>query len=59
MKLITKSSKHSTKFANAGKHMALHEFLVEYNRMVWLFVDYLWTTKLFGLTKYLMLKITN
>ena len=39
---IIKSSQHSTKFTNTGKMDVLAEFLDEYERMKWWFVEYLW-----------------
>jgi hypothetical protein len=46
MPTITKSSTHSVKFANTGKQEKLRLFLDEYNRVVWWFVHYLWTTEI-------------
>jgi transposase len=45
-KSITKSSRHSVLFSNIGKQNMLTDFLEEYNRMVWWFVDYLWENRL-------------
>jgi transposase len=43
---IIKTSQHSTKFANTGKVDVLFEFLDEYEKIKWWFVDYLWVTKI-------------
>ena len=42
MSKIIKSSQHTTKFANIGKRDINKDFLIEYDRVVWWFVDYLW-----------------
>lgn len=46
MTTVVKTSQHSTKFANIGKVDMLSEFLDEYERIKWWFVDYLWVTKI-------------
>ena len=46
MSKIVKSSTHTTKFTNTGKQVVLSDFLIEYNRAIWWYVDYLWTTKI-------------
>ena len=46
MTKIIKSSQHNIKFANKGKQLILNEFLTEYNRVLWWFVDYLWENKI-------------
>lgn len=46
MTKIIKSSQHTIKFANIGKQLILNEFLTEYNRVLWWFVDYLWENKI-------------
>lgn len=46
MTTIIKTSQHSIKFANTGKQELLLEFLDEYNRMKWWFVDYFWNNKI-------------
>ena len=46
MSKIIKSSQHTTKFTNIGKLGINKEFLNEYDRVVWWFVDYLWNTKI-------------
>jgi transposase len=57
MTSIIKTSQHSTKFANTGKQDILSEFLTEYDRMIWWFVDYLWETKIvWGLNQVLDVK---
>ena len=42
MSKIIKSSQHTTKFANIGKRDINSDFLNEYDRVLWWFVDYLW-----------------
>ena len=46
MSEIIKSSSHTTKYANTGKHLVLAEFLREYDSAIWWFVDYLWNTRI-------------
>jgi hypothetical protein len=46
MSKIIKTSQHSTKFTNTGKVDVLTEFLDEYERMKWWFVDYFWVTRI-------------
>ena len=46
MKTIIKSSQHNIKFANIGKQLILKEFITEYDRVLWWFVDYLWNNKI-------------
>lgn len=46
MTKIIKSSQHTIKFANIGKQLILNEFLAEYDRVLWWFVDYLWENKI-------------
>ena len=45
MKII-KSSQHNTVFANSGKQLIMSEFLTEYDRVLWWFVDYLWNNEI-------------
>jgi hypothetical protein len=44
MPILIRGSKHTTKFTNKGKLDLLDQFLIEYDRVTWLLVDYLWTT---------------
>ena len=44
MPILIRGSKHTTKFTNKGKLDSLDQFLIEYDRVTWLLVDYLWTT---------------
>lgn len=46
MSKIVKSSTHSLRFANTNKQAQVRAFLTEYNRAIWWFVDYLWTTRI-------------
>ena len=43
---MIKSSAHTTNFANIGKQSTLTDFLSEYDRVKWFFVDYIWNNKL-------------
>jgi putative transposase len=46
MSLITKSSTHTTKYANQGKQHNLDRFLTDYNKAIWFYVNYLWHNKI-------------
>lgn len=46
MDKIIKSSQHSITDANIGKKSKLEDFIAEYHRMTWWFVDYIWNTKI-------------
>ena len=46
MSKIIKSSQHTTKFTNNGKLDINSDFLNEYDRVLWWFVDYLWNNKI-------------
>jgi transposase len=46
MPILIRGSIHTTRFANKGKLDHLHDFLIEYTRVTWLLVDYLWSTSI-------------
>jgi transposase len=54
--LLIRSTNHSTKFCNTGKLNSLKEFLVEYNKVKWEFVDYLWNNRICWNNKILDIK---
>ena len=37
-----KTSQHTTKYANCGKHVLLRDFLIQYTSAVNFYVDYVW-----------------
>lgn len=46
MNTITRSSKHSVKFANKGKQKHLSSFVDEYKKALVFYISYLWNTRL-------------
>ena len=46
MTIQIKTSKHSTKFANSGKNVALSTFLNDYRTAVEFYIDHFWVNKM-------------
>lgn len=54
--LLIRSTNHSTKYTNSDKKNNLKEFLIEYTKIIWWFVDYFWDNKIVWNNKTLDIK---